>query len=399
MRSIGLDLIRTIAIVLVLLAHTVSVIYEYFSGIWEFIFNVFNSLAGYYGVLIFFILSGFLIGRIFISTFVKTEHSKVDTKLSILDFWTRRWLRTLPNYYLFLIIHIILGNLFAPFTTSSVISSIFFMQNLAWQNASFFSVSWSLAVEEWFYLLLPIVFIISKRVLNNNKTAFLNTIIALILIPCISKLIYSVNNDSAVNRHFQYLYSIVIHRLDAIGWGILLALMWSTDLIKSILIKYRIYIFLCGAVGSLALLLFAVNTIIIPVQNVWDVYLFLTLSPAFIILMFPLCIELKPINTYASKVIVFISLISYSLYLSHFPVIRILDYCASKSFFNPILSNKIVLFIFYHLFSIIVSAFVYKYFEKPFMKMRNKINWKINDEPGKKRIKYSLLFNHNKKIR
>src|SRR5688572_4697894 len=87
-RKIGLDLPRALAITLVLVSHFVKRC----------------EILGFYGVELFFALSGFLIGGILYRdlaaspgwTFPRVKH-----------FWFRRWWRTLPNYYLFLIIALI----------------------------------------------------------------------------------------------------------------------------------------------------------------------------------------------------------------------------------------------------------------------------------------------------
>ena len=96
-RILGLDIIRASAIILVLIGHLGQV---------GFLGNsYFCYLMGYYGVELFFVLSGFLIGQILIK-----EFSKGITWKSIRQFWIKRWLRTLPLYYLVLILRIIIDH-------------------------------------------------------------------------------------------------------------------------------------------------------------------------------------------------------------------------------------------------------------------------------------------------
>jgi peptidoglycan/LPS O-acetylase OafA/YrhL len=142
-RNFGLDLIRAFSILLVLVGHGFSHLLE---GVSFYLFSFID------GVDIFFVLSGFLIGGIFLKDF--NENTKFNLK-SILFFLKRRWFRTLPAYYAAFLIISILG--FIGFTNFSdfSIKGLFFVQNLYKPQPFFFSVSWSLSVEEWAYLIFP----------------------------------------------------------------------------------------------------------------------------------------------------------------------------------------------------------------------------------------------------
>ncbi len=86
-RIFGLDLLRTIAILLVVLAHGNLIVMDKLPYFPDF------SIVD--GVNLFFVLSGFLIGSIIIKSLEKYGINKA----SIIIFWKRRWFRTLPNYY------------------------------------------------------------------------------------------------------------------------------------------------------------------------------------------------------------------------------------------------------------------------------------------------------------
>jgi len=145
-RIYGLDIIRAAAILFVVIGHGNHLLPPYLSQ-WTSYFVV-------DGVSIFFVLSGFLIGRILID---KIETEGVSSK-TLVNFWIRRWFRTLPNYFLILILLVVLLYLIRGDIDLGQIGSYFiFSQNLFDVHPWFFPEAWSLSVEEWFYLIVPLV--------------------------------------------------------------------------------------------------------------------------------------------------------------------------------------------------------------------------------------------------
>ena len=170
-RIIGLDVLRSIAIILVMLMHSGSMFLPL--ARLPLIGNIVGKLlaiiipVGYLGVELFFVLSGYLIGSILIKLF--SDNKKPIFK-EIKQFWIRRWLRTLPNYYFVLLINYIVFVFILnsyPFNWKY----LFFIQNFISVQPSFFRESWSLAVEEWSYfycqLLCLYVLYYLKRVVQN----------------------------------------------------------------------------------------------------------------------------------------------------------------------------------------------------------------------------------------
>ena len=88
-RVFGLDVMRAAAILIVVDAHATIALKDYYSGaFWHHLLPD--------GVELFFVLSGFLIGGILIRSYEKNGGFDRDL---LLNFWTRRWFRTLPAYY------------------------------------------------------------------------------------------------------------------------------------------------------------------------------------------------------------------------------------------------------------------------------------------------------------
>jgi peptidoglycan/LPS O-acetylase OafA/YrhL len=90
-RVFGLDLLRFIAILMVLLGHGKMVLPQHIKPIFDdFLLD---------GVAIFFVLSGFLIGGILIKQLEREQ----PTLGGLTHFWKRRWMRTLPAYLVVLV--------------------------------------------------------------------------------------------------------------------------------------------------------------------------------------------------------------------------------------------------------------------------------------------------------
>src|SRR5690606_23169927 len=108
----------------------------------------------------------------------------------LLHFWKRRWFRTLPNYFLVLLV-----SLFVYRNTLSGIPVhhyFFFLQNFTSEIPRFFVESWSLSIEEWFYLLLPFPFLLLHKT-KNKRGLLLFLLIA--IITGISLLRYQFTKD------------------------------------------------------------------------------------------------------------------------------------------------------------------------------------------------------------
>ena len=151
-RIFGLDLLRAIAILLILCSHSVVLLAPNNESWLAFGIKFFGTL----GVDVFFVLSGFLIGGILLNHIIL----KQTNFKSILYFWIRRCFRTLPNYYLILVINILLLFLFNRQRNFEIWSYFLFLQNFNSSQPDFFTESWSLSIEEFAYILLPLLLIL-----------------------------------------------------------------------------------------------------------------------------------------------------------------------------------------------------------------------------------------------
>lgn len=345
-RSFGLDLLRTLAIGFVLLAHFAK---------------VFDSI-GFWGVELFFALSGFLIGKILWGNF---QSSKTYNMNLVANFWKRRWWRTVPNYYFFLLVMIIFQWFWNKQFTGglTILKSIFFIQNFIGREEEFYSVSWSLCIEEWFYLLFPLVLLLLSFFKFSKKVTFTITLFFFIIVSIIIRFYL-------IEQHVGHsLRGITLARIDAIVYGVAAAFIISTKNYSKNLLNYMLM------VGCI-LLFYCIKQIHFSNINYEEIrsgQLFLMLTPLAFALIIPkvekMNFTLKHIN-WLKVSIQNISLWSYSIYLSHIPVMFTTYYLTSAIRLNEIgnLVSKLIGL----LLTIMVSAIIYKYFEKPLTNKRPK---------------------------
>lgn len=147
-RSCALDFLRAVAIGSVVLFHLVQMAPTPLPGFLRF------ATVGKYGVDLFFVLSGWLIGNLYWREY--TRFGQVD----LLRFWSRRWLRTIPPY----LVMLALAWLAVAYERREAFDFgyLCFIQNY-YERIPFFLVSWSLCIEEHFYLFLPLLLMFGRQ--------------------------------------------------------------------------------------------------------------------------------------------------------------------------------------------------------------------------------------------
>lgn len=108
-------------------------------------------LLGWVGVDLFFVLSGYLIGDKILSAYSQQKD------FSLKNFYARRLLRTLPNYYAVFALYLLIPLALSGTYTAPIWQFLTFTQNLDMRPGETFTHSWSLCVEEQFYLLFPLL--------------------------------------------------------------------------------------------------------------------------------------------------------------------------------------------------------------------------------------------------
>jgi peptidoglycan/LPS O-acetylase OafA/YrhL len=163
-RMRGLDLLRAAAIALVLMSHYRSFVSHAPS------FGAIGSI-GWAGVDLFFVLSGYLIGNQLLAPIARGE------TFSLKLFFARRLMRTLPNYYAVLAIYLLMPLWFphsAILGTSaaSLWQFLTFTQNFGLAYGQTFTHSWSLCIEEQFYVIMPLAVLVLARWSRSPRLAW-----------------------------------------------------------------------------------------------------------------------------------------------------------------------------------------------------------------------------------
>lgn len=125
----------------------------------------FERVPGGLGVLVFFVISGFLI------TWLLLKENTRNGTVSLSRFYARRSLRIFPAFYAYALIAIVLmAVLHKQIPWASVVPSLFYVENYfqAWYGdpGTAFSHSWSLGIEEQFYLFWPLLFVAIRKRLD-----------------------------------------------------------------------------------------------------------------------------------------------------------------------------------------------------------------------------------------
>ena len=343
-----IDGLRAIAVGLVILYHSEISI----NG------NIFFK-GGFIGVDIFFVISGYLITSIILNELITTN------AFSFKYFYERRIRRILP-----VLIFIILASL--PFAwiyltpldfvdfSKSILYSLGFSSNLYFhfsgQEYSALSVfykpfvhTWSLSVEEQYYILFPILFFITFKYYKK----YLFTVLIVGLISSLLLAEYGSRNFSALN------FYILPTRI----WELLLGSIIAYFESKNITInKYKIFNLIFPSIGIL----------MIGYSSIFFNHLgsrhpsFYTLIPIIGVVLI-ICFSNKDeiINKIlSSRIFVGIGLISYSLYLWHYPIFA---FARIAEFSEGDLTKKIFL----AFIIVLLSVFTYFFIEKPFRNKKN----------------------------
>ena len=363
-RIFGLDVLRAVAIVLVVLSHCTFLLFPNDNSI---ILDA-TRLFGAVGVDLFFVLSGYLIGGILLK---QIANNQKQFKY-LLTFWKRRWFRTLPNYFLVLLLNVLLLMILRKELNTETFSFIAFLQNFSTQHPDFFTEAWSLSIEEYAYLLLPLVlylgFYLFKKA--NAKNTFLIVTLLTIISLFFLKINYVLNTEIDTYKAWSGTFrKVVIYRLDSIYLGFLLVYAtrqfpnWFVNYSKQLLV---LGVFIFGILhGSIFYFEVLPQTHLIFYTIFYLPILILSLG-----LVFPFATNMK-YNGFFKPLVHYVSTRSYAIYLVNYSLVLLtIQHFIEVEGLSVV--EKGCSLIGYLTLTLIISELIYKYFEQPILKFRDR---------------------------
>lgn len=348
-RQPGLDLLRAIAIVLVILYH---------AGLFGFVLPYDVQRFGWIGVDLFFVLSGYLIAGQLLSTLARGKSPNVRR------FYWRRALRILPAFLVIVAVCVFLPSLREYPTMPPLWKFLTFTQNLGLRGGTTFSHAWSLCIESQFYLLLPFLLLALVRLRWGHW-----------LVPCVIILcgivirgLIAYANLNSPEPSFavwqKFIYYPTYARLDPLTMGVGLAAIehfrpkWWT-----VLMKMAKWIWLPGLTAIALALVLAEDTLSITSCAVGFPLIALGFSALLICAVSP---EL-PFSRVAIPGTAFLATVAYSVYLSHKLMIHwTLTFGAARGIAETSVTGYLLM-----LSSILIGASALFFaVERPFLQMR-----------------------------
>jgi peptidoglycan/LPS O-acetylase OafA/YrhL len=350
-RQPGLDLLRAIAIVLVVLYH---------AGLFGFVLPYDVQRFGWVGVDLFFVLSGYLIAGQLLSALARGKSPHVRR------FYWRRALRILPAFLVIVAICVFLPSWREYPTMPPVWKFLTFTQNLGLRGGTTFSHAWSLCIESQFYLLLPLLLLALARLRWGHW-----------IVPCavvlggivLRGLIARANLNSPAPSFAvwqKFIYYPTYARLDPLTMGVCLAALehfrpkwWAT------LTKMAQWIWIPGLAAIVLALALAEETLSVAscafgfplIALGFSALLLCAVSPAL------------PFSRVAIPGAAFLATVAYSVYLSHKLIIHwTLTFGAAHSIAETSVTGYLLM-----ISSIlVVGSALFFAVERPFLQMRQR---------------------------
>lgn len=352
-RNYGLDVMRSIGLMMVFVGHSVHFFEPYYEGVHRVSHFVIN------GIELFFALSGFLIGNMLLRQFVPADaHLLSELKV----FLKRRWYKTLPVYYLAVGINLLVAVLVTGYHHDFNWKYLVFAQNLTSGELWFFPVSYSLAIEEWFYLLYPLVLlglIAGFPKVNRSRMMIIAGVVFIAVFTAIRFYKYY----SGPYHWDTVLRKSILTRLDSSIYGVIFAVIMHYY--RETLKRLRYLLLIAGMMMYTVCIAFR----ILQPDGVFYSTLYFNFIPVSFVLSIPYFYWMKAPGNLFIVFFTTASLICFSFYLFHLTPLMDLFLMLTT---GRNLSADFLIFIGYIICAGIFSILWYKYVELPFTNLRER---------------------------
>lgn len=322
--------------------------------------------AGWVGVDLFFVLSGYLIGNQLLGGFPKGQ------PLGLGVFYARRVFRTWPAFWVMLAVYMVADGALGGRPPPPWIRFITFTQNIGLTPGTTFSHAWSLCVEEQFYLVIPLLVLIWARLGRRPVLAWALLAMGVVFGMSLRGWLwtrYGREADGHIAGYYPNIYYSTLCRMDEFLPGIAVALLRHAHPAAWQRLKRRQRLLTVIAVPAILALLYGAAT-----QHRIDGYgygWFMTtfgyslLAVGFALVVLVVMLREKPSAGWRVPGIKAIACWSYSIYLTHKAVAHVLHQRLPGFGISPVLELICITAA-----CILVGAALYRAVELPFMKLR-----------------------------
>lgn len=310
-RNNNLDILRGVAVLLVLFRHMTLETHD--NSLINLVFLGMRRI-GWIGVDIFFVLSGYLVTRL-----LWREQSSLG-KANVLRFLKRRSLKIFPLFYLLILGSVVLNTQHRQIDYKNLLVELVFVQSYfdgLWTH------TWSLSVEEHFYLLIATMFAVATLSGTRNPHKLLLPLVTTAVLSFGLRSYVSLTNmDYSFHTHISASYL----RFDGLALGAITAITtWQkNELASQTTLRLKWLTFISTAVFAPYLLLHSQETSIV-VRTVG--FLLVAVLTSILIVTITLCQvrNQKKNRTLLTTLVARIGVDSYATYLLHLPLFEAIN--------------------------------------------------------------------------
>lgn len=354
-----LDVLRALAILLVLVRHGGRALLEVVPGLHPPAALVNFTLNGWAGVDLFLVLSGFLIGSSLLKQFRK------ERVLAVYQYFQKRILRIVPAYYAVLALTVAVAGWSGQYTPGELAREtahhLLFMQD--YLGSDFNIVFWSLGVEEKFYIAAPLIVLLLMKI-RSARLALLCVALFMLASPVMRWLGFEGASALTYTDYFPQLRSPFHMTTDPLVAGVAIALLHHIGVRLSEPVAKALFV-----VSGLVMLIFlSAAPYMSEVTRLEASLVPLVLALGFGAMVYAAtCLTAAP-SHWLERPARITARLSYTLYLVHYPLVP-LSLVVAIAWPTPLVATFIVTYL---AISFLAAGLLHFLVEKPFLRLKDR---------------------------